>query len=75
MKVEIAFKETNLDHGVKKNDIFTYEKHKNNIKTFANNVQIVNDFEDDYTNEDWLSNLINDLNLIGTKYEIIKIEL
>jgi hypothetical protein len=76
MKVEVVFKETNQEHGVKKNDIFTYEKHKNNIKTFANGVQIVNDFEkDDYSNGEFLSNLINGLNLIGTSYEINKVVL
>jgi hypothetical protein len=76
MKVEVIFKETNQEHGVKKNDIFTYEKHKNNIKTYANDVQIVNDFEkEEYSNGEFLSNLINGLNLIGTKYEINKIVL
>jgi len=76
VKIEIVFKETNMEHGVKKNDIFTYEKHKNNIKTFANGVQIVDDFEkEDYSNGEFLSNLINGLNLIGTSYEILKIEL
>jgi hypothetical protein len=76
MKVEIVFKENNQDHGVKKNDIFTYEKHKNNIKTYANGTIIVNDFEkEEYSNGEFLSNLINGLNLIGTKYEINKIDL
>jgi ATP-dependent RNA circularization protein (DNA/RNA ligase family) len=75
MKIEIVFQEANTEQGIKKNDIFTYEKLINNIRTFANGVQIVDDFEEDYTNEDWLENLINGLNDIGIKYEIIKIEL
>jgi hypothetical protein len=75
MKIEIVFQETTLGRGIKKNDIYTYEKQGYFIDTYINGVQIVNDFEDDYTNEDWLRNLINGLNLIGTKYEIIKIEL
>lgn len=75
MKIEIVFQETNIEQGIKKNDIFTYEKKGNYINTYANGIQIVNDFEEDYYNEDWLSNLINGLNDIGLKYEILRIKL
>jgi hypothetical protein len=75
MKIQIVFQEENLKEGIKKNDIFTYEKTGHYINTYANGVQIVNDSYKDYSDEEWLSNLINGLNLIGTKYEIIKIEL
>jgi len=75
MKIEIVFQETNKEQGIKKNDIFTYEKLAYNIRTFVNGIRIVDDFEEDYINEDWLENLINGLNDIGVKYEIIKIEL
>jgi len=75
MKIEVVFQEADIEQGIKKNDIFTYEKLANNIRTFVNSVQIVDDFEEDYTNEDWIENLINGLNDIGLKYEILKIEL
>jgi len=75
MKIQIVFQETNKEQYIQKNDIFTYEKLAYNIRTFANGVQIVDDFEEDYTNEEWLENLINGLNDIGVKYEILKIEL
>lgn len=76
MTIQIVFKEDNLELGVKRNDIFTYRKYENNIQTFTNGIQITNDFDnEEYSNEYWLSNLINGLNLIGTKYEIIRIEL
>lgn len=75
MKIEVVFQEADIEQGIKKNDIFTYEKLAYNIRTFANGVQIVDDFEEDYANEDWLENLINGLNDLGIKYEILKIEL
>ena len=75
MKIEIVFQATNTKQGIKKNDIFTYEKIGNYINTYANGIQIVDDFEEDYTNEDWLENLINGLNDIGIKYEILRIKL
>jgi hypothetical protein len=64
MKIQIVFQEDNLKEGIKKNDIFTYEKIGNYINTYANGVQIVNDSYKDYSDEEWLSNLINGLNLI-----------
>ena len=73
MKIEIVFQETNIEQGIKKNDIFTYEKLAYNIRNFANGIQIVDDFEEDYTNEDWLENLINGLNDLSIKYEILRI--
>jgi len=75
MKIEIVFQETNIEQGIKKNDIFTYEKLAYNIRNFANGIQIVDDFEEDYTNEDWLENLINGLNDLSIKYEILRIKL
>ena len=75
MKIEVVFQEGSLDYGVKRNDIFTYIKQAYHIESFANGVQIVDDFEEDYTNEEWLSNLINGLNELDIKYEILKIEL
>ena len=75
MKIEIVFQATNTKQGIKKNDIFKYEKIGNYINTYANGIQIVDDFEEDYTNEDWLENLINGLNDIGIKYEILRIKL
>ena len=76
MKIEIVFQEDNLDYGVRKNDIYTYIKQGEHIKTYANDILIVDDFDEDYTNEEWLSNLINGLNKeMYIKYEILKIEL
>jgi hypothetical protein len=75
MTIEIVFQETNIEQGIKKNDIFTYQKLAYNIKTYANGVKIVDDLEEDYTNEEWIENLINGLNEIGVKYEIIRLKL
>jgi len=74
MTIEIVFQETNTEQGIKKNDIFTYQKLAYSIKTYANGVKIVDDFEEDYTNEEWLENLFNGLNDIGIKYEIIRLK-
>jgi hypothetical protein len=75
MKIEIVFQETNIEQGIKKNDIFTYEKLAYNIRTFANGVKIVDDFEEYYTNEEWLEDLFNGLNEMNIKYEIIRLKL
>jgi hypothetical protein len=64
MKIQIVFQEDNKTEGVKKNDIFTYEKKGNYINTYANGVPIVDDFDEDYYNEYWLSNLINGLKIL-----------
>jgi hypothetical protein len=75
MTIEIVFQETNTEQGIKKNDIFTYEKLAYNIRTYANGIKIVDDFEEDYTNEEWLEDLFNGLNDVGIKYEIIRLKL
>lgn len=75
MKIEIVFQETSPDHSIKKNDIYTYEKHGYFIDTYLNGTKLLEDFNEDLTNEQWLMELINGLNEIGTKYEIIKVEL
>lgn len=75
MKVEVVFQENYPLQFIRKNDIHTYEKLGYNIRSFINGIQIIDDFEEDYTNEDWLCDLINGINSYGVKYEILKIEL
>lgn len=75
MTVQVVFQESSSDRSIKKNDIYTYIKTGYYIDSYINGIQLLSDFNEDLTNEKWLMELINGLNNIGTKYEIIKIEL
>jgi hypothetical protein len=73
MEIKIVFQENALRYQLKKNDIYTYEKQGYFISTYCNDVLILDDFDENYTNKDWLKDLLNGLK--GIKYEILNIEL